>query len=222
MKNINIKRVLGSATLALLLGSSFAMGASIVNSKHNLSTGTAGSSDNGEVCVYCHTPHASNTLMTAAPLWNKPYDPAAVTFTMYGQTIAGTDTDAAPSMVSLACLTCHDGVSAMNSVVNAPGTGLGTGNIGSPGVMSGVAALGTDLTNDHPISIEYIPGRASLVPTSTPLSGTGWGDYTTVANLLRAGKVECGSCHDVHDKQHGTFLRNTNVGSALCITCHAK
>ena len=223
MKHNNMKRILGSATLALLLGSSFAMGASIIGSKHDLSVGAQGSSDNGQVCVYCHTPHASNTAMTAAPLWNKPYDPAAVTFQMYGTTIAGTQTAAAPSMVSLACLTCHDGVSAMNAVVNAPGSGAGNGTIGNPGTMSGIAAIGADdLTNDHPISIDYIPGRASLVPLDTPLSGGGWGDYTTVSDLLRNGKVECGSCHDVHDKQYGTFLRNTNVGSALCVTCHAK
>ncbi len=217
----NMKKILGSATVALLLGSTAAM-AGIAETKHNLSTGAAGGSDNGEICVYCHTPHASNPAMTGAPLWNKPV-PAVASFAMYGQTIAGTQTADAPSMVSLACLSCHDGSSAMNAVVNAPGTGGGTGTIGNGGVMSGIAAIGADdLTNDHPISIDYIPGRASLKPVDTALEGDGWGNYTTIAQLLRNGKVECGSCHDPHNKQHGTFLRNSNVGSKLCLTCHDK
>ncbi len=217
----NMKRVLSTASIALLLGSTAAM-AGIAESKHNLSTGNAGADDNGRICVYCHTPHAANTAMTGAPLWNKPL-PTTAAFAMYGQTIAGTQTADAPSMVSLACLSCHDGSSALNAVINAPGTGAGNGAIGNAGTMSGIAAIGADdLTNDHPISIDYIPGRASLVPVDTPLTGDGWGAYTTVGQLLRNGKVECGSCHDPHEKQHGTFLRNSNVGSKLCLTCHNK
>ncbi len=212
-----LKRVLATASVAMLFGSTAVMG-DVVGSKHDLSVG---GTDNGEVCVYCHTPHAANKDMTGAPLWNKPLP--TTTFAMYGTTIAGTTTDPSPSMVSMACLSCHDGVSAINSVVNAPGTGLGTGTIGTDRVLSGVAAIGADdLTNDHPISIEYIPGRASLVPVDTALTGGGWGAYTTVGDLLRGGKVECGSCHDPHVTTHGTFLRNTNTGSALCLTCHAK
>lgn len=34
--------------------------------------------------------------------------------------------------------------------------------------------------------------------------------------------VECGSCHDPHTTVNPTFLRVTNVGSQICLTCHNK
>ncbi|MBI3593131.1 MAG: hypothetical protein HY099_06610 [Nitrospirae bacterium] len=37
-----------------------------------------------------------------------------------------------------------------------------------------------------------------------------------------SGRVECPSCHDPHDPSRNTFLRKSNAGSALCLTCHIK
>lgn len=34
--------------------------------------------------------------------------------------------------------------------------------------------------------------------------------------------VECGSCHDPHNAANGTFLRRSNGGSAVCLSCHVK
>jgi len=34
--------------------------------------------------------------------------------------------------------------------------------------------------------------------------------------------VECASCHDPHTTTNQTFLRVTNVGSKICLTCHDK
>ena len=100
----------------------------IVGSEHDLSGNTY---DNGEVCVYCHTPHGSNAGVEA-PLWNKPAYTA--TYTSYSSTTIDGDVLAVGS-VSIACLTCHDGTQAMDAVVNAPGMGNGTGNLGSGAVM---------------------------------------------------------------------------------------
>ncbi len=215
----------------------------ITGSKHDLqfSAGNTVSAVNGgiqEICVFCHTPHAANTAFDGAPLWNKASN--AETYTMYGATIAGTSTAAAPANSSKACLSCHDGASAINSIVNAPGSGLGgdaaamSGGLakmvgGSDGVdflmPAGATNLGTDLSNDHPVSITYTAGKASLKATGTDL-GTGWttasGD-NDIASLLRGGFVECASCHDPHLGENTTFLRSgTNVGSKLCIGCHDK
>ncbi|MFA5233672.1 MAG: cytochrome c3 family protein [Sulfurimonas sp.] len=231
----------------------------ISGSPHDLSA-MQGTDDNGEVCVYCHTPHAANTAFTGAPLWNKSAAALSV-YTMYGATatntagttIAGTATDATPASPSLACLSCHDGASAIDSIVNAPGSGMGElaagttdiasltttygGNIGGTVVDDGATTTGStttstttgnvNLSNDHPVSITYTAGTASLVATTTAL--TDWVGATTVANLLRSGKVECGSCHDPHNgyATQGTdvevnFLRKTNAASALCLGCHAK
>ena len=245
-----VKKTTMRIAISLLLAGSVSVWGAITGTKHDLSatawTGDA-AEDNGELCVYCHTPHAANTSFTGAPIWNKgtPAGP----FTLYGTTVGGTTagesgdntTVNAPSM---ACLSCHDGVSAVNSVVNAPGGGLatadgdqfiGTGAQDLTTIATNIAAtnIGTDLSNDHPVSIEYVENRAGLKLKTTAL--TGWTGATTIQHLLRdtggVDYVECGSCHDPHDgadsSSGGTansvaFLRIKNDGSALCLGCHDK
>jgi hypothetical protein len=215
--------------------------ASISTTKHNLSSTGPGSikgsvgQQNDEICVWCHTPHSANTGFTGAPLWNKATP--ATSYTMYGPTIAGTPTDATPAGISKACLSCHDGVSAINSIVNAAGSGglvaggatvaFGATAAGTGVLMpAGASNIGTTLADDHPVSLAYTAGKGSLVATTT-VFGTG-----TIADLLRTGKVECSSCHDPHVAAGDTtvqgtvasalFLRKSNAGSALCLSCHAK
>ena len=253
------KRISVIATL-VLIGSTAAYGGTIVGSPHDLSVvnvvnNDAAAGDNGEVCVYCHTPHAANTAFDGAPLWNKASG-VAKTYMMYGATvagnagttIAGNSTDATPASPSLACLSCHDGISAIDSIVNAPGSGMnavaGTnsivgaltttygGNIGgTPGTTTPTTEI--NLANDHPVSIAYVAGSASLRATDTLLTATGdtvaWVGATDIASLLRNGNVECGSCHDPHNggKTQGVdtevnFLRHSNASSNLCIGCHDK
>lgn len=151
---------------ALILGATPAM-AQIAGSKHDLSSGgtsqnTASSTD--QVCVFCHTPHGGDTSESALPLWNKTL-PSGTGYTRYSTT--GTpsfdSTEADVGSVSLACLSCHDGTQAMDSVINLPGSGgwnpagqnidLGVLMTGAP-----VPMLSTDLSDDHPISIPYAAG----------------------------------------------------------------
>ena len=245
-------------------------GSNIVGTKHDLrptnTNATIRSQNVNEICVFCQTPHHANTAFTGAPLWNK--EATASTFTMYGTTVSGTSTDVQPNAPSKACLSCHDGATAINSIVNLPGPGLdgAGGGLGSPinyvsmttdgGTTwstagtpvtmpaNSYANIGTDLTNDHPISITYNAPNAdpdqnpgSLRQTTQLLTGT-WlvrdsdnsGNYN-IADLLRNGKVECPSCHDPHADNpiggggnHPLFLRRVggNADSAICLTCHAK
>ena len=246
---MNIKNIVASFLLA---GLTSLWGAGVSGTPHDLSattwSGTA-TEDNGELCVYCHTPHASNTAFAGAPIWNKnsALTVAADAFTLYGTTVAGTTAGNAGSVnpPSMACLSCHDGVSAVNSVVNAPGAGAGAGGdelIGDTatiitdvmaldgGTANAFANIGADLSNDHPVSITYDTTKAGLVATTTAL--VGWAGASTVADLLRdtAGTdyVECGSCHDPHDGSSTesassvAFLRINNDGSELCLGCHDK
>jgi len=137
----------------------------IVGSVHDLSSGgtAQGTGTNDQVCVYCHTPHASDTT-APAPLWNKTL--GAASYSQYSTlNTASFESDEAPvGSVSLACLSCHDGTQSMDVVVNAPGRGMGAGNIdGGARTMTNatgafVPMLGTDLTNDHPISMQYAGG----------------------------------------------------------------
>ncbi len=232
-----LTRALGVALSAAVLLSAtgcVAFAAGIVGSKHDLSSGGASQisaiagSPEDKVCAFCHTPHGANSSI--APLWNKGTN--STVYTMYGTTVAGNNPEGSPNGVTKACLSCHDGVNAMNSLRNAPGSGnfnASGQNVQMQGISAGQAAtmtgtpvpvLGTDLTDDHPVSITYTEGDASLKPTTDTL--TGWQGADTIADLLRAGFVECVSCHDPHRGDVETFLRVENFQSALCLSCHDK
>ena len=183
--------------------------AGITGSAHDFSgeTWNAG----GELCVVCHTPHDADTSVTAAPLWN--HDLSTATYTLYSSsTLDATLTQ--PDSNSKLCLSCHDGTVAIDSFGE---------NAGSE-IITGGALIGTNLTNDHPISFTYDAALATtdggLFDPTTKNSGLG---STINADMLFGDKLECASCHDVHDSVgNDDLLRVANSGSALCLTCHDK
>ncbi|MDS4015270.1 MAG: cytochrome c3 family protein [Candidatus Accumulibacter sp.] len=276
-----LKLVAVSALMLGAAGISQQAVAGIANTKHNLgSTGAAGNnktSDTGEICVFCHTPHAADTT-APAPLWNKNLSSIATGFTTYSTASSSTiDGEVlAVGSVSIACLSCHDGSQAMDNIINAPGSGgydtTGGGangraytwsgsSVNAQGVMqsSSIAMLGKDLTNDHPIGIQYCGGgQTAATPTGackdTDFKGPGSGlnsatinsqlvwwvdstgaggtagsrdktDMILYSRAFAAGtgpSVECASCHDPHTETNPTFLRVSNVGSGVCLSCHVK
>jgi len=190
---IAFAKVAGLSALLAVSGQALAQ---IAITKHNLgSTGTAGNNrvtgsgaaGTDEICVFCHTPHASNTAMTSAPLWNKtvPANTYDVYDTIVSSTIDGTvlQPGAGTGSVSVACLSCHDGTQAMDNIINAPGSGgydigggaatgraytwdTGTGRVNTDGfLLNGggfIANLGIDLKNDHPVGIQYCGGGVNV------------------------------------------------------------
>ncbi|NOZ45212.1 MAG: cytochrome c3 family protein [Chlorobi bacterium] len=165
-----------------------------------------------EMCIVCHTPHNADNTVSDAPLWN--HQVTSQTFTIYSSATFDA-TNGQPDGSSKLCLSCHDGVTAVD---NYGGTTTGTN------MVTGTAALGTDISNDHPVSFTYDASLAStdgeLKNPATDVSGLGG---TIDADMLFSGKMQCASCHDVHN---GTgvshLLLKSNSGSALCITCHTK
>jgi hypothetical protein len=172
--------------------------AGIADTKHNLGSGPGPAgrnqvSDTAEICVFCHTPHGAD-VNAPAPLWNKRLGTAGApagggTYTTYAslQTPSLDGAVAAVGSISLACLSCHDGTQAMDNIINAPGSGGivadGGGNGGraftwntggtvnaAGNLTSGAALLGTDLSNDHPIGIQYCGG--GLTGAGTTVTGT--------------------------------------------------
>ncbi|TXC65197.1 hypothetical protein FSC37_00795 [Piscinibacter aquaticus] len=171
---------------ALFLGLSGTAQAGINDTKHNLGSGTGPTgrnqvTDTAEVCVFCHTPHGGSTT-APVPLWNKRLGangtPAGGgSYTTYAslQTPSLDGSVAPVGGISLACLSCHDGTQAMDNIINSPGSGGlnadggGTngqaftwntgGTVNAVGQLtSGAALIGTDLSNDHPIGIQYCGG----------------------------------------------------------------
>ena len=208
--------------MGLLAGFASVSMAQIANSRHNLS-GFPGA--DGEICKPCHAPH-NNQPVTDAPLWNHAVTEA--TFTTYSSpTFDAVDpgvppnTTGQPTGVSKLCLSCHDGTVAIDSF------GGRTGNIfiqpGNP------AFIGTDLSNDHPISFTYDTNLATNLdtglndPATTPSGIDGSAGGSITQEMLFANKVECASCHDVHNEfNNAKLLLKPNDASALCLTCHIK
>lgn len=240
----------------------------IRNTKHNLSTlsstgatRSVQSPDEDEICVFCHTPHGAN-VSVPSPLWNR--NTSVATYNTYNSgsldaTLEGVALDQ-PNGISKLCLSCHDGTIAIGSVRNRSGSG---GFLTGPITMTGVELdgtmpagpngantgftrrIGTDLTNDHPISFTFdtalatkdgelrdpaaepeIGNRAPGVPRHVPLDNS---------------QVQCNSCHDPHirDASDPTknikFLRlnrfqkvsptNTSFNESndiICMACHDK
>ena len=185
---LNILKVLLISTLGLIWSGFAAAG--VVGSKHDLTTATgaaqATTAVTDEVCVFCHTPHGG--AAGNVPLWNKVLDTNQARFTRYSTLATPTfdSTEIDVGSVSIACLSCHDGTQAMDVIINRPGGSdlvdnynpAGTDLDAAVGVMTGspVPTLGEDLTNDHPISMQYAGGGALPTDTDGALSPGPFGD----------------------------------------------
>ena len=131
------------------------------------------------------------------------------------------------------CMSCHNPTS---------GTGL-------PGDATDftIFNIGTDLRNDHPVGVNFPTTSGGTTDWKAPSGSVTKGTVVTKffdenANgrmdkgdirLYGSGtdsRVECASCHDPHGVPSGgagstmfpTFLRKTNAGSVVCLTCHNK
>jgi predicted CXXCH cytochrome family protein len=211
-----------------------------------------------QVCVFCHTPHAA-TSGSVAPLWNRAL--AQTTYTTYTSSSIeanASELAAGPGGSSKLCLSCHDGtmaidkVNVLNGVANATigmtglSGGVGSGKMPIASASTGFTRnLGSDLSNDHPISFTY---NSALALADGELRSP---DGSTVGNRvagavkpkmpLENNQVQCATCHDPHlrDRSAGNgnakFLRmnrfqvNQPTGAAfnasgdiICLACHDK
>ncbi|MFQ6613780.1 MAG: cytochrome C, partial [Fidelibacterota bacterium] len=131
----------------LIIGSGLLMGQGITGSEHDFSSENWNSS--GEICIVCHTPHNADNAVSSAPLWN--HQVTSATFTLYS---SGTldATVGQPDGVSKLCLSCHDGTVAIDNF---------GGNTNGLQMIGAGEKLGTDISDDHPISITYDATLAS-------------------------------------------------------------
>ncbi len=200
--------------VALVISTPIIKAQTIVGSAHDFSTQTWNTS--GEICKVCHTPH-NGSMLPEAPLWNHQLTTA--TFSLYTSSTMNAVVGQ-PDGNSKLCLSCHDGTVALE---NFGGVTNGTNKM-LPGDLG---YIGTDLSNDHPVSFTYNTALATtdgqLFDPSVHLSGI-TPSGTIATDMLFAGKVQCASCHDVHNSVAGTasLLLKSNAASALCLTCHDK
>ena len=205
------KKLAGLTAVAGLFFAGTVSAQSISGTAHDLRTEP---NTGGEICIVCHTPHNADISVAGAPLWNHAV--TATTFTLYSSPTFDGGPAVQPGGASKLCLSCHDGTVAIDAF---------GGNTGTPAnTVGGLANLGTDLSNDHPISFTYDTNLATtldggLADPATANSGLGG---TIDEDLLFGGNMECASCHDVHNDAIQPFLRVDNAASAFCLTCHNK
>lgn len=196
-----------------------------------------------EICVFCHTPHNANVAGGKKFLWNRT-EPTTATFYLYTASPTINFNKAVTiSEVSKMCMSCHDGVTALNSMANPRPTNPPTMSGYLPGQLAAfgdnfppipanigegdttMATPGSNLTNDHPISFNYAQARTNEG------AGTTLKDPALLDLPLWNGKVECVTCHDPHINYNASyggssalrpFLRKSNSSSSLCFTCHDK
>lgn len=244
-----MKRILLALVAGALSLSAQTPATGIKGTMHDLSVSGAngGVTNYTQICKFCHSPHgAAPAALQVIPLWG--HMTTAATYTMYNTTNNPnsmmnplTIVDAAPSGPSMACLSCHDGTVAVNArmaggysvsygSMNASATSAGDFSITSGGTGAGAYTLGTltkhivgtlsgtnvDLTTVHPIAVTYDNVKQPAL----------WAAPKAPAEIFQ-GKVQCASCHDVHNWSPdggttGLFLRDTTVGSKLCLDCHNK
>ena len=222
------------------------------NTKHNLSstgpgpTRATAASGVTEVCVFCHTPHGASSqdaggVGLRSPLWNRRI-PAGATYTPYtsssldAQYIAD-GLSSTPGGSSKLCLSCHDGTLALGNVnvmngaqnVTIPMSNTGPGGVmpAGEGTSSGFTRfLGTDLRNDHPISLTYNRALADRDGELRPVDANQrWPSPDGAVIGIRApgykplmpleatgatnqGQVQCATCHDAHIRETNAAVGN--------------
>lgn len=219
--------------LLILLGAVLVTGlasAAITNSKHDLSSTSTASvkGDETELCKYCHVPHQVNGQNLQQPLWNHKLATAGTTYTLYtSATMDTTQTSPTGAAIGSAtmtqlCLGCHDGTVGLGEMYNATSTITDVAGRTTAGKLSGGAAfIGTDLRNDHPVSLDYATYAGTTAEFNNPSGGVIGGMQLYGGSETQ---LECATCHDPHDNATGSgkFLAVTNAASAMCKACHAK
>jgi predicted CXXCH cytochrome family protein len=181
----------------------------VTDTVHNLSVSGPGrfrASSESQVCVFCHATHKATGMR---PLWNRQVSPSS--YKIYESSTLDAN-PGQPTGVSKLCLSCHDGTIALGSVLSHTERIRITGGDYIP---SGLTNLGTDLSDDHPISFFFTGGVASS--DRQLIDPVAWPDEI---HLDQTGQLQCTSCHDPHQNRYGDFLVTRPERGALCTSCH--
>jgi len=196
--------------LATTAGAQIAANSTVANTPHNLSAngpGTVKAATETEICIFCHAPHNALPLR---PLWNRALPTSAYKIYTSNSLKA---LPGQPTGDSKLCLSCHDGTIALGSVNSRTQTIQMASGITT--LPPGKTNLGTDLSDDHPISFVY---DSTLVTKNPKLK-----DPSVLPPTVRLDgdqNLQCTTCHDAHNDQWGNFLVMSNANSELCNTCH--
>jgi hypothetical protein len=204
------------AVVAALMASTAS--AAISGSSHDMALYLGAANVSGSRCAFCHMPHQGTTI-AGAPLWARNVN-YAVTYTFFSSTSGGKAQPTTVGNGSRACLSCHDGNFALATVFT-PAGGTQSLAIGAAQAtkLTGVAQVGPNLSNDHPISVTYDSGGnniGGLVATAP-----------TAFGIAQGSVLECTNCHNAHGARGSATAypnRSAMVSYAgdFCVACHGS
>lgn len=193
-------------------------------------------SNYGDPCLYCHLPPGADEGAGKPGRlkgWNR-LRPVTDRYVMYNSPTMDEPKPVKPSDISLLCLSCHDGTMAVDQVVYKPrtwtngkqsmlhmrlhaGDDLESCGKCHDGIVAHditVKALGHNFMDDHPISIPYAGLNPAIKGFKAPDTPQGFKNGVR----LYQGRVECPTCHDIHNPDAKMLLRTKR--ELLCSTCH--
>ncbi len=205
---INKHLIVYFTTVGLMATSAIAQ-PRVSDTVHNLSAGGPGqvrATSEAQVCIFCHAPHNTGGM---EPLWNRSLPMGS--YTIYQSSTLDAQ-PGQPTGASKLCLSCHDGTIALGSVLSRNEI---IQMAGGDYIPAGLTNLGTDLSDDHPISFFYSSGLAASDPQlANPAT------LPDDVELDAVGQLQCTACHDPHKNTFGDFLVRSNQFGQLCTVCH--
>lgn len=249
-----VAALFAASAASALAGS--APGSGVSGSVHDITylaqaQNTFNQDDYQRVCVFCHTPHnALPSGSVQAPLWN--HAPSTVMLNPYVWSVPAnlaisfnSDPLVGPSRL---CMSCHDGVTAVDSHGSSGsinnGSHLMPGSYTDP-LGNTIDPTITDLTTAHPIGFQYqdainvqnLSGQPAALATqndhfltSVPTISRSGGNPSSkkIGDTLYNGYLTCASCHDVHNTNNvessgsatNFLLWAPNTNSIICLSCH--
>ena len=204
------------AFLTILIGFSGgeALAKRVAFTKHNLSItgpGSVKATVGQNLCLFCHTVKRSRRGIPA--LWNRKEQ--GTRYIPYRSSTLSSDVGQ-PNGSSRLCLSCHDGTIALGATVYRSAEIPFAGGLRTiPPSRS--SWLGSDLSDDHPVSFVYDSSQTAANPEIAHPSS-----LPDEIKLDKNQRLQCTTCHDVHDDTYGKFLVTDNQFSRLCLFCHRK
>lgn len=188
-----------------------------------------------EICIFCHTPHGASAQ---GALWNR-YDPNTFgAFPLYNSATlqiknipaAQYDTTANyPNGASKLCLSCHDGVTGIGTLLDRAITMNHETMADAPTSTTFDPVINLELT--HPVSFVFNEEVLAAIKVNKP-------DMTLpslegVDLLDSQDRVQCTTCHDPHDDRAEVVYNSAGIPpfwryvtttedpyTAVCNECH--
>jgi hypothetical protein len=133
-------------------------------------------------------------------------------------------------------MSCHDGTQSIARVLKIGAGGTSSGNQYLGGVpnngtaqigAASFAYMGTNLSNDHPVSISFTPNGAYGGLSANVTSPFSLFNGTGMIAGAAAGTVECLSCHNAHNNTglaaaYPNRSIMLNYAGDYCTACHGS